>query len=114
MVLYLLSAVYAACVGVVLAYRSHPTDRALGAVGLALIGVFVVVAFLEAPRLPLLGPLFAVVSIVTSVVVQAHRLREHPALAGEPYRRRVLIGESAVALYERAERERQVQEPGTR
>ncbi len=51
----------------------------------------VVVAFALGGRAPWIGPVFALVTVLTTLLVAAAVLRGHPGLLTEPYWRRVIL-----------------------
>jgi hypothetical protein len=53
--------------------------------------VFTALAFAWSDRAPWAGPLFALVAVLTGLLVSAHAQQAHPMLAAEPYWRRVLL-----------------------
>lgn len=70
----------------------------LTASGVVTVIVFVIVAVVAGASYPGMGPAFALALAITSVSVAAYSERDHPALRGEPYWRRVVL----VTFHQRA------------
>lgn len=85
---YFLTLIFGVCVGISVAYADRWLQT-LANVGVTL--VFVAVALSVSNRWPWMGPVFVLSAILTSVVVAAVRLREHPMLEGVGFLRRAAM-----------------------
>lgn len=92
---YGLTSAVAMCIGILYAYTARLPHRRIpvGALGV-LVLVFVAVAFAIGSQVPWMGPIFALIVVISSMLTRGALLRDHPLIGGDSYWRRVLWGTS--------------------
>ena len=92
MFVYVVTAALALSAGVMFGVKIGPPFRLAGVVaGTLIVGVVIGFGLSFAGDWPWIGPLFATISVVTSVLVVAEARRDEPMFLVEPYWRRVIL-----------------------
>lgn len=90
---YGLTVVVAVCVGILYSYTARLSQRKIPLAALGLIVfAFVILAFAMGSQATWMGPIFALIVVISSSLTRGALLRDHPLIGGESYWRRVLWG----------------------
>lgn len=92
MFVYVLTAALGISAGVMFGVKISPPFRLAGVMtGVLTVGVVVGCGLSCGGEAPWIGPLFAAIAIITSVLVAAEARRDEPMFLVEPYWRRVIL-----------------------
>lgn len=92
MLVYVLTAALGLSAGVMFGVKISPPFRLAGVMaGVLVVGAVVGFGLSLGDEAPWIGPLFAAIAIITSVLISAEARRDEPMFLVEPYRRRVIL-----------------------